>query len=301
MSAGCQPEAIPALEPTVTQPPAALVTRAANAPRAVATRQPVSAGLVFTPAPPEHTPTFAPPALTLIAPPTDAPGTLRIGETIEGRAIMGRILGDGPITLMLVGGIHGGWESNTVALINELIAYFEANPGDIAPGVRLLFVPVANPDGLLRGRVEAGRFNANGVDLNRNWGCGWSADARWRDQAVNAGAAPFSEPETRALAALIEAEQPATVLFYHSFADGIFAGDCEGRENSRRMTEVLGAATGYRYGQPFTAYRVTGTAAAWVDGLGIPSADVELTSPTDTEFARNRAGVRALQCWLAGC
>jgi hypothetical protein len=236
------------------------------------------------------------PAVTAALP----PGTLLVGYSVEGRPILARQLGSGPRALLLVGGIHGGWEGNTVTLINQLIAYFEANPDAILPDLSLVLVPVANPDGLLRGRTAAGRFNTNGVDLNRNWGCEWSPDARWRDQAVDAGPEPFSEPETRALAEFIQRIRPATVLFYHSAADGIFAGECGGDHGSQRMSQILGQATGYSYGQAFSAYKVTGTAASWVDGLGIPAADVELLSWDDSEFDRNLAGVLALQQWLSG-
>jgi predicted deacylase len=49
--------------------------------------------------------------------------------------------------------------------------------------VALIIVPLANPDGFVRGHW---RHNLGGVDLNRDWG-------------------PFSQPETRALGALIRA------------------------------------------------------------------------------------------------
>ena len=65
------------------------------------------------------------------------------------------------------------------------------------------------------------------------------------------------------------------------------------------MSQILGQAAGYSFGQAFSAYPVTGTASSWVDGLGIPSADVELKSWTDSEFDRNLAGIMALQRWLA--
>jgi hypothetical protein len=111
---------------------------------------------------------------------------------------------------------------------------------------------------------------------------------------------PFSEPETRALSALIQNTRPETVLFYHSAAGGVFAGECEVDHGSAEMSQILGQATGYTYGQEFSAYKVTGTAASWVDGLGIPSADVELLTQHDSEFARNRAGLLAVIDWLAG-
>jgi len=227
------------------------------------------------------------------------PNDILVGYSVQGRAITARRLGNGERVLMLVGGIHGGWEENTVMLLNQLIAHFESNPQAILPGISLVIVPAANPDGLVLGRTEAGRFNANGVDLNRNWPCDWSAQAFWRNQTVNAGAQPFSEPETRALSAFIQSLMPATVLFYHSAAGGVYAGECNGDHGSMLMSQILGQATGYSFGDAFSAYPVTGTEASWVDGLGIPSADVALFSQSDQEFDRNLAGVMALQQWLS--
>lgn len=248
-----------------------------------------------TPTLPEASPL---PTRLMIPTVTLMPDTILVGYSVEGRAIIARQLGSGERVLLLVGGIHGGWEGNTVTLINELISHFEANPADILPGLSLVLIPAANPDGLIRGREEDGRFNANGVDLNRNWGCKWSENARWRDQAVDPGEHPFSEPETQALAALVRRLRPATALFYHSAAGGVFAGSCEGDHGSMLMSQILGQAAGYTYGQAFTAYPVTGTAASWVDGQGIPSADVELQSWTESEFERNLRGIMAVQCWL---
>jgi hypothetical protein len=231
--------------------------------------------------------------------PTLEPDSILVGYSVQGRAITARRIGDGVRVLMLVGGIHGGWEENTVMLLNQLIAHFVSNPQAVLPGLSLVFVPVANPDGLALGRTEVGRFNANGVDLNRNWSCDWSAQAYWRSQNVNAGTEPFSEPETRALSAFIQNIRPSAVLFYHSAAGGVYAGECNGDHGSMLMSQILGQATGYRYGDAFSAYPVTGTESSWVDGLGIPSADVELFTQSDPEFDRNLAGVMALQEWLA--
>jgi hypothetical protein len=222
-----------------------------------------------------------------------------IGRSTQGRDILAWRLGTGERVLLTVGGIHTGFETNTVTLVNELIAYFESAPSEILPGVSLIFIPVANPDGLTLGRELDGRFNANQVDLNRNWGCEWSADARFQNQTVNAGSQAFSEPETQALSVFIRQIQPAAVIFYHSAADGIFAGNCGGDHGSAELAKVLGEASGYSYGKPFTAYPVTGTAASWVDGQGIPAVDLELTSSQETQFERNLKGIIAVQFWLA--
>ncbi len=223
-----------------------------------------------------------------------------IGYSGAGRPIFARRFGNGERIILLVGGVHGGWEANTVALVEALMAHFAANPAEIDPSVSLIFIPALNPDGLPFGRTPTGRFNSSGVDLNRNWGCDWSAQAYWREQRVNPGDAPFSEPETRALAEYIERMNPAIALFYHSAANGVYAGDCDqGFASSDTMAEIYGEAAGYRTGAPFTAYPVSGTAANWADGLGIAAADVELRSWNDPETGRNLRGIMAVMAWAS--
>jgi hypothetical protein len=171
----------------------------------------------------------------------------------------------------------------------------------VLPGITLVLVPSANPDGLERGRVAEGRFNDNGVDLNRNWGCEWSAEAYWQANKVSPGNQPSSEPETRALATLVGEIRPVAAVFYHSAASGVYMGDCRpGGGVSGPLAAVLGEAAGYPYGQPFTAYKVSGTAPNWLDGQGIPAVDLELTNTRDSEFERNLRGVMAVQRWLMG-
>ncbi|MBZ0287874.1 MAG: hypothetical protein K8I30_09695, partial [Anaerolineae bacterium] len=124
---------------------------------------------------PSSSPTLAP-ASTLI--PTQ--NTFVIGQSVQGRDIVAWRFGDGEHIVLLVGGIHAGFETNTIVLVNEMIAHFQGTPADVLPGITLLLIPVANPDGLVLGRESQGRFNANNVDLNRNWGCEWSATAYWQ-------------------------------------------------------------------------------------------------------------------------
>jgi Zinc carboxypeptidase len=240
------------------------------------------------------------PTATVVLTRPPAANTFVVGQSVEGRDILGWRFGAGGKVLLLVGGVHTGFESNTVMLLNELVAHFEGTPLDVLPGMTLILIPVLNPDGLRYGRNLRGRFNANEVDLNRNWGCEWSPEAYFQQERVNPGPRAFSEPETQALARLIRAEPPAAALFYHSAASGVFSGDCEGGNGSEQLAAVLGEASGYAYGEAFTAYKVTGTEASWLDGQGIPAADVELSGTRATEFVRNLKGIMAVQCWLTG-
>ncbi len=300
--AACQtvtptPEALPTLEPTARP---TLQWQATITPRLIETATETPAP-TLTPQP--ATPTV--PAPTALLFDSFAGEPVVIGSSHGGRALTAQRYGTGARVLLLVGGIHGGWEANTVKLMQDLSAHFTDTPEDIPAGVALLIIPVANPDGLALAeedgeRGERSRFNGAGVDLNRNWSCEWSSEAFWRDAKVDAGARPFSEPETQALADFIVQVHPVAVLFYHSAANGVFAGECNGRDSgSQVLAEVLGEAAGYPYDEPFTQYPVTGVASNWAAGEGIPAADVELRSSTDSETERNLRGVLAVLAWLA--
>lgn len=243
------------------------------------------------------------PASTLIAPlDLAAPLPTRtaaqtIGFSVEGRPIDVYRFGGGARAVLLVGGIHGGYEANTVVLMRRLIAHFQAEPGLVPTAAALWIVPAANPDGLNRGGGPPARFNGRSVDLNRNWACGWQPTAQWRDEPVNPGLAPFSEPETQALSAWMLAEPPAAALFFHSALGAVFPGSCGNAAASQAMAARFAEASGFPCCAPFTAYAVAGTAADWAASVGIPAADVELFSRERPEFDQVLPGVMALLRW----
>jgi len=237
---------------------------------------------------------LAPPAVTLIP----ADNTFVVGQSVQGRDILAWRFGGGEKIVLVVGGIHAGFEANTVMLVNELVNHFSATPADVLPGITLILIPAANPDGLMLGRESGGRFNANDVDLNRNWGCEWSATAYWQDKRVNPGGVAFSEPETRAIGQLIRDLRPGAAIFYHAAARGVFAGNCVGDHGSAALAAVIGEASGYPYSEAWSAYPVSGTAATWADGLGVPAVDLELSGTRETEFVPNLRALMAVQAWL---
>lgn len=230
---------------------------------------------------------------------TPLPAAFVFGQSVDRHELRAFRYGTGGNVIMLIAGIHAGFEANTVELMEEFQAYFENNPGRINDNISFIIVPVLNPDGLSQGRVLKGRFNGNQVDLNRNWACGWSKNAIFQNGPVDSGTHAFSEPETIALGSLIQRVNPKVVLFYHSAANGVFAGSCEGHETiSFKLAEIYGEASGYPYGEPFSAYPVTGTAPAWLASLGIPALDVELSTATGIEFERNLRAVLSVQEWI---
>ena len=283
----------------------------AQLPAPLATATPASPGVQAVTAPPLSTiqapllqeessavyPTLILPTLTPF--PDDT--LFSIGQSVEGQPIWAWQFGDGPHTIVLVGGIHGGYEGNTVVLSEMLVNHFRGHSEDVLPGIKLVIIPAANPDGLLRGDGLEGRFNANGVDLNRNWGCDWSDTAYLRDIPVDPGPRPFSEPESLALRSYFVAEPPDVVIFYHSALGSIFLGGCgDGGPGMSWLGDLLADSTGYVYQTSFDHYEITGDATNWLAERGIPAAIVELNTREFPEFDRNLPGVMALQCYLVG-
>ncbi len=238
------------------------------------------------------------------------PGYRRtIGFSAQNRPIHSYQFGHGPNTVVLLGGIHGGYEWNTILLAYRAIDYFLAHPEVVSNMVQLFIIPSANPDGQALvagqdGRFTAsdiiqdtfpGRFNGNGVDLNRNWDCEWSPTAVWRDEPVPAGHRPFSEPETRALRDFLLAQQPTAVIFWHSAANGVYPSDCgQPFPASRQLAELVSQATDYPLRPEFISYAITGDAGNWLATQNIPAITLELKSDEAVEWEQNLAGIMAV-------
>ncbi|MBU0801442.1 MAG: hypothetical protein KKA05_10645, partial [Alphaproteobacteria bacterium] len=70
-----------------------------------------------------------------------------VGTSVQGRDITAYHYGTGDTNLLFVGGIHGGYEWNSVLLAYRFMDYLEANPDAIPDSLRITIVPSANPDG----------------------------------------------------------------------------------------------------------------------------------------------------------
>jgi hypothetical protein len=214
-----------------------------------------------------------------------------IGLSWEGRPINAFALGTGSVPVAIVGGMHGAPEANSSWLVWELLDYFESTPEAIPPELTLLFVPEANPDGLADGMREL----ADGVDANRNWPTpDWSPTSYGPGGTLlpgGGGPTPLSEPETAALAAWILQVQPAVVVSYHS-AGGLVMGDSTAL-NLGLIDAYLVGAQGYLY-REWIYYPVTGDFAQWLDGLGIPTVEIELWDHFNPDVERNLSAVQNL-------
>jgi hypothetical protein len=213
-----------------------------------------------------------------------------LGVSVQGRPIEAVRLGDGPLTVVCISGIHTGEESNTVTLLNELLAYLRDHPDAIDPYLTLIFVPALNPDGLA---LET-RTNANGVDLNRNWPANWQPTAVHGEEVVSAGSAPLSEPEVAAMYRALVTIRPEAVLSWHAAfpPDGAVEGNDLPEGDS--LAEVFSSRAGGVYLWEWELYPITGQLLDTLRNLGIPAADVELADYTGTSFDTNWDGLRGV-------
>jgi hypothetical protein len=203
---------------------------------------------------------------------------------------------------MLVGGIHGGYELNTVILVNELLDQLAAAPELIPPELTLYIVPCANPDGAVGGtdRME-GRFNGNGVDLNRNWDYRWQPMSTHGQWPVSGGSAPFSEPESVGLRDLILEEQVEAVIIYHSAMAAVFQGVGTTTSDTVELALLIVEVTGYRYAPTEVNYPpTTGNAIDWLTLHGITTVEIELTNHYDIDWDINWNALMAFLGWDLG-
>ncbi len=232
-----------------------------------------------------------------------------IGLSTGGHPIEAYRFGSGPVAVVLIGGIHSGYEWNTVLLAYEMIDYFTEHPGEVPGSISLYIIPAANPDGLVlvtghTGRFDPaelaentfpGRLNDNEVDINRNWDCHWEPVGYVFEIEIDAGTAPFSEKETRALRDFILERDMDTVVFWHSQMGAAFPGGCDApHEPSQAIARQYAEASGYDYQDSFGEYPVSGDAADWLAAQGITAIEVELISHEEVEFEQNLGGVLAV-------
>lgn len=241
-----------------------------------------------------NTATSSPPTSTS-APQINYPVVTTIGSSANGADIQIYQYGSGPQTIILIGGLHSGFAPASVDLAQRAIDHFDDN--DVPDGVTLYIIPDANPDSRYDPGNLSGRLNGNGVDLNRNFGCNWSTDAVWRNQAVNPGTAAFSEPETQALRAFVNQVDPVAVIFYEAKAtNGMIApGNCNGQtSNSGELADVYLRQVNYEL---YTGFSLTGDGSDWLVSQGVATISILLRDYeilSSSEWLDNRDAIEAV-------
>ena len=226
--------------------------------------------------------------------------TYEIGRSARGRPIVVHRFGDGPRARLLVGGIHGGYEANTVQLMSRTVEHLLATPQEVPADMTLYVVVNANPDGYASGTDRLrGRMNGAGVDLNRNWDFAWQRQAWHGMNPVSGGWAPFSEPETRALRDFIRERSVEAAIFYHSQMGAVFHGAGVTQTHSVALAQAVARATGYVHRpEGIPGQIMTGNSIDYLTvHEGVDAIEIELLTRFDIEWQRNLAGVRAFLRW----
>jgi hypothetical protein len=236
-----------------------------------------------------------------------------VGKSVDGNDIKAYRFGTGEKEILFIAGIHGGYSWNTVLLAQQMMDHLKQNPALVPENVKVTIIPVLNPDGLKKvvgttgvftkanvptasGATVAGRFNANQVDLNRNFDCDWQSSGMWQNKKVSGGTGAFSEPETMALKNYVDNNNPTAVVAFYSAAGGVFASSCHNGVSTETSSilKKYADASGYKAYADFDFYEITGDMVNWLAKEGVPAISVLLTNHTDTDWAKNLAGIKAL-------
>jgi protein MpaA len=197
-----------------------------------------------------------------------------IGHSVDHRPIVATRVGDpaAHVRVLVVGDIHGNERAG-----ERIVARLRRTHPS---GVQLWLIRSANPDGAAAGT----RQNARGVDLNRNFPYRWRPGPRG---TFYPGAAPASEPETRALIKLVRRVRPQLAIYYHQHMRIVV--------RARVAEPRLQRAYSRRTGLPLRSLpRYHGTAVGWENAKVGGSAFVVELPASHVQAARHARAVLAL-------
>ena len=244
---------------------------------------------------PTETPTPTPTTTPTITPTATATLTFS-GYEVIGTSVLELPLevyrfGTGEHAYLVVAGIHGGYEWNTVSLALELIDRLKQEPERRPADKTLYILPNLNPDGYAKDKGPDGRANANNVDINRNWDSNWATDWDgehcWSYRVITAGEEPESEPETRALKNFLLDRNVKAVISYHSQGAVIFSGGYPYDLTSVDLANNIWAVSPYYYPPDYSGCQYTGQFIDWASDQGIAALDIELRNHADTDYLIN--------------
>jgi protein MpaA len=126
-----------------------------------------------------------------------------VGTSVENRQIECLVIGEGKDVVLIIASIHGS-ESAGTPLVLRLVKHLQQHP-HLLQCRKVVLLPVANPDGVFYNS----RYNARGVDLNRNF------PGANRHNDMQFGQRAFSEPETSIIDQLIRQYKPNRAVSLH--------------------------------------------------------------------------------------
>lgn len=271
---------------------------------------------------PSRTPTAtetatAVPTASQTRPPTITPTPL-LATQVFAQSVLNQNLeieqiGNGRHKILLIGGLRGD-QPQSQQLVQELADYFRSHLNLVPADVTLYFLPSLNQDGLDIGS----RYNANNVDLNRNWNTpGWRSDSPQPGGFLpgTGGKSPFSEPETEKLSSwllTLQSEQNTesirVITYYHHHSAPDVGRVIPGyltygnpAQDSVTLSLALAFAADYLYWPVWLGpYQPTGEAVQWYAMQGFAAADVEIPNAGELDVIPESHDVTILEGAING-
>jgi len=209
----------------------------------------------------------------------------QMGTSVQGNSLTYTCIENGKDkSLNITGGINGT-HANTKTLLESFIKELSA-PGQVPSGTTVCILPVLNPDGL----ATNSPYNANGVDLTRNWLTpNWQADITDANgpKAGGGGSTFFSEPETNSykgwLRDLESVSKNLVVINYYASTSGqvipsyrVTDGQPQIFGDAATVAQKFAGALGYTYTTSWTDQPITGELTNWCGEEYISCIDVHL-------------------------
>ncbi|MEO7369786.1 MAG: M14 family zinc carboxypeptidase [Ilumatobacteraceae bacterium] len=155
-----------------------------------------------------------------------------IGQSVQGRDITAYRMGDpSGRPVLLIGVIHGD-EAKGLGITQRIRTM------PTPAGIDLWIIDSINPDG----QAANVRYNANGVDLNRNVSYKWSFIPKTSEDSESSGDAPADQPETQVLQNFVNEIQPRITIFWHQDANRVSPGGAR-PSIAMRFAEIVGLSS----------------------------------------------------------
>lgn len=227
-----------------------------------------------------------------------------IGASAGGRRLECLRVGSGKFAILFVSGIHGN-EVGTVKLARNLINWLEGSE-DRYRDFSFYIVPCLNPDGFEQACKNpdyfnggsVGRFNANGVDINRNFetpnfqsNSFWAKGKNYREKTpVFAGDHANSEPEIKSITKLIKEKNINLVVAFHNAGGDVIGNTIE---PSPCLAKTYCNVCGFKYetNEEWNKTLRTGTFKEWTELHNIPFIEIEGSSRWGSDWNRQKPGI----------
>lgn len=181
--------------------------------------------------------------------------TTTIGKSTGGLSITLSCMGNGPVTSLLIGGVHGD-EPEGFLFAERFLQEVQEGSLTVPDHLTLYVCPRLNPDGCSVDR----RTNARNVDLNRNLPTkDWTKD--FTNPRYFPGLSAGSEVESELTVELIETLKPRMIMSLHSYEHAMinYNGDCLDLAQAMESTNGLPPKSDIGYPTPGSL----GTYAGW--------------------------------------